>query len=214
MTSSASLRRVVSPARPVAVLLAMIVAFALAIFTVTPASAHIDMQGAEPPADAVVEVAPSQVVVLFSGEVSEAGSTLTVTGPDGQAADNGDGRLDLADTNRRTMTATLRPNLPTGVYTVSYSAFPADGHEAAAGSYTFTVGADVVPAAATPGATPVATPAGTPASTPIAVTGGPAASTSDAGTSLSPSNIALLIAAALAVVLGGGFAVTRASRRH
>ena len=213
MTSSASHHPVVSPIRLAAVALTIVAAFALAILTVTPASAHIDFQGAEPPADAMVEAAPAQVIVLFTGEVTEAGSTLTVAGPDGQPVDNGDGGLDLADTDRRTLTATLQPGLPAGIYTVTYSALPADGHEAVAGSYTFTVGAALVTGGATPGATPAATPVGTPAATPIAVSGGPAASTSDASAGPGPASIALLAAAAVAVVLGGGFAVSRASRK-
>ena len=213
MTSSAPHHPVVSPIRLAAVALTIVAAFALAMLAVSPVSAHIDLQGAEPPVDAVVGVAPAQVIALFSGEVAEAGSTLTVAGPDGQPVDNGDGRLDLNDPDRRTVMATLRADLPAGVYTVTYSAVPADGHEAAAGSYTFTVDAALVTGGATPGATPAATPVGTPAATPIAVSGGPAASTSDAGASPGPANIALLAASAVAVVLGGGFAISRASRK-
>ncbi len=137
MNAARSIRTPFSPIRLLAVALALVAGFALAAVVAVPASAHVVLQGAEPPVDATVEAAPAQVIVLFSGEVSESGSTLTVTGPDGQPADTGDGGLDLSSLDRNRLIVTLLPNLPTGLYTVSYSATPADGHEAAVGSYNF-----------------------------------------------------------------------------
>jgi methionine-rich copper-binding protein CopC len=206
-------RAAVSSPRLVALaaMLMAVVSFALA--GAVPASAHVVIQGAEPPADTTVATAPAQVVVLFSGEVAETGSTVTVTGPDGAAADNGDGHLDLNDLDRRTLVATLRPGLPDGVYSVNYTAYPADGHEPATGGYTFTVGAALdtaTPAALS--ATPAATPASTPIATPAAFADGRDASTNDPG--LGPSGLLLLVAAAAVVLLGGAAAILRASRRH
>ena len=213
MTVARSIRPLSAPLRPLAVAFALVVALALTAAVTIPASAHVDLQGAEPPVDAKVETAPAQVIVLFSGEVSESGSTLTVTGPDGQGADAGDGGLDLSSLDRNRMIVTLLPNLPTGLYTVTYSATPADGHEPAVGSYTFTVGAAAANGTlATPAATPVGTPAATPLATPAALGDAPAASTN--GDGLSATNLALLVAAALVALLGGGLAVLRASRRH
>ncbi len=210
MNVARSIRTPFSPIRLLAVALALVAGFALAAVVAVPASAHVVLQGAEPPVDATVEAAPAQVIVLFSGEVSESGSTLTVVGPDGQPADAGDGGLDLNSLDRNRMVVTLLPSLPAGLYTVSYSATPADGHEPAVGSYTFTLGV-ATGVLATPVATPVGTPDATPIATPIALGDAPAASAN--GDGLSTANL-LLVAAALAVLLGGGLAVIRATWRH
>ena len=199
--------------RLVALAATLVAALALTLVAAVPASAHVTFSGAEPPADSTVATAPTQVIVQLSGEVAETGSTVTVTGPDGAAADNGDGHLDLNDLDRRTVIATLRPGLPDGVYTLNYTAYPADGHEPAVGSYTFTVGAALGTAAgATPAATPGATPASTPIATPIAAGVQPDASTNGSGPA--GSSLVLLLVAAAVVLLGGGFAVVRAVRRH
>ncbi len=200
-------------ARMLAVALALVAGFALAGLIASPASAHVVLQGAEHPVDAVVPAAPTTIAVQMSGEILESGSTVTVTGPGGAPVDMGDGHLDLNDLNRRTLIATLQTGLPDGIYTVDYSAYPSDGHEPTVGSYTFTVG--TAGAAATPvlaGATPVGTPAATPIATPVVLGDTPAASTNSDG--LGTTNLSLLILAALVVLLGGGLAVVRASRRH
>lgn len=212
MKVACSIRTISAPLRLLAVALALVTGLALAAVVAIPASAHVEIQGAEPPVDATVEAAPAQVIVLFSGEVSESGSTLTVTGPDGLPADAGDGGLDLDSLDRNRLIVTLLPNLPTGLYTVTYSATPVDGHEPDVDSYTFTVGTAGTAALATPAATPVGTPAATPLATPMARGDAPAASAN--GDGFSTANLLLLIAAALAILLGGGLAVLRASRRH
>lgn len=205
--------RALSPVRLALVALAVVATLAIGLLAPYGASAHIVFQGAEPPADSVVAEVPATVSVLMSGEIAETGSTLTVAGPDGATADAGDGRLDLNDLDRRTLTVTLLPDLPDGTYTVTYTAFPTDGHEAAVGSYTFTVGAATDAAVlATPAATPGATPAGTPAATPIAVAGVAQGSTNDDGRGL--TSILLVIAAGALVIFGAGVAVTRGARRH
>lgn len=205
-------RTLTSPVRLLAVALALVAGLALTVLAASPASAHVVLQGAEPPVDSSVPTAPAQVMVLMSGEVSEAGSTLTVTGPDGQPADAGDGGLDLNSLNRDTLTVTLLPSLPNGLYTVNYSAAPADGHEPAVGSYTFTVGsADAattpVLAGATPAGTPAATPIATPgvstdgvASTPVAIAANDVSTVSEGGLT---RNHFLLIFAAAAILFGG-----------
>ena len=210
MTTSPQTGILFSPRRLVALAAMLVAAVSLALVVALPASAHVTFSGAEPPADSVVATAPTQVVVQFSGEVAETGSTVTVTGPDGAAADNGDGHLNLDDLDRRTVIATLRPDLPNGVYTVNYTGYPADGHEPAVGSYTFTVGAALDTATPT-GATPAATPAGTPAATPIAIGSSAGSSTNDARSNLTA--ILLLLAGVIVVLLGGGAAVVRAVRR-
>lgn len=212
MTITDQSRVAVSSPRLVALAAMLMAAVSFALAGAVPASAHVVIQGAEPPVDAVVATAPTQVIVLFSGEVAETGSTVTVTGPDGAAADIGDGHLDLDDLDRRTLVATLRPGLPDGVYSVNYTASPADGHEPATGGYTFTVGAALdtaTPAALS--ATPAATPATTPIATPAAFAEGRNGSTNDPGQGT--SGLLLLVAAAAVVLLGGG-TILRASRRH
>lgn len=194
------------------VLLALIAGLVLATLIAVPASAHVKLQGAEPPVDATVATAPATVTVLLSGEVSESGTTLSVVGPDGQPADTGDGGLDLNSLSRDTLTVTLLPDLPAGIYTVSYTATPADGHEPATGSYSFTVGtagaaATPVPVGATPAGTPASTPVATPmvapdgaATTPVAVEADRTLTIEDGGLT---RNHFLLIFAAAAVLFGG-----------
>lgn len=154
--------------------LAVMVTFAAALALVcallasSVASAHVVFQGSDPVANSTVPTAPTEVKVQFDGEISSSGSTLTVTGPDGQPVDNGDAHLDLNNLNRDTIVCTLKPDLGPGTYTVSYAGTPTDGHEPATGSYTFTVAGGPAMAGATPGATPVGTPIATPAATPIA----------------------------------------------
>ncbi len=194
------------PTRILAVAVLMVGLIAALALAVPSASAHVEMQGAEPPADSSVDAAPAVVQVLFTGEVLDT-STLTVAGPDGAVADAGDGGLDLASLDRNLLTVTLLPGLGDGVYTVTYTAYPSDGHEPTTGNYTFTVGTgtpamgEATPGAtpaATPGATPAATPGSTPEATPIAVADAGAAS------SAGDARVLGLIAAALAsiVVLG------------
>ncbi|HEV2529252.1 MAG TPA: copper resistance protein CopC [Thermomicrobiales bacterium] len=175
------------------------------IFASPSASAHVEMQGAEPPADSVVETAPATVQVLFTGEVLET-STLTVTGPDGVAADAGDGGLDFNSLDRNLLSVNLLPDQPDGVYTVIYTAYPSDGHEPTTGSYTFTVGSatpamtDATPGA-TPAATPGATPGSTPEATPIAVSANAdVASTTSDGRTLGLIGAALASIVALCVI--------------
>ena len=182
------------------VALALVVGLALAGLVASPASAHVTLQGAEPPAETVVPVAPATVTVLMSGEVSEGDSTtLTVAGPDGQPADAGDGGLDLNSLNRDTLVVTLLPNLPDGVYAVNYSAAPADGHEPAVGSYTFTVGTAAPATPVLAGATPAGTPAATPNATPVALAASDASTVEEGGLS---RNDFLLIFAVAAVLFG------------
>lgn len=205
-------RTLINPVRMLAVALALVTGLALAAFLASPASAHVVLQGAEPPVDATVATAPPMVTVLFSGEVSEAGSSLAVVGPAGQPADTGGGGLDLTSLNRDTLVVTLLPNLPNGIYTVNYSATPADGHEPATGSYSFTVGTAGV--AATPvlvGATPSATPASTPVATPMVAPDGaattPVAVEADRTLTIEDGGLTrnhfLLIFAAATVLFGG-----------
>src|SRR5215204_5725325 len=84
---------------------------------------------AEPPADAVVPVAPSTVHVWFTQELfrREGDNALEVLASDGTRVDLQDVQMD--DDDRTHLFVTLEGNLPGDVYTVRWRTLSADdGH--------------------------------------------------------------------------------------
>lgn len=138
----------------------------------SPALAHVEYASSEPAADSVLATAPRQAVVVFDGEISEAGSVLEVYGPDGSRVDNDDLRLDLDDLDRRRLIVSLPTGLGDGTYRVQVGGASMDGHTPELAEFPFTIAAaSATPplALATPLATPEATPASTPDATPVAL---------------------------------------------
>jgi methionine-rich copper-binding protein CopC len=111
----------------------------LALGVTQLALAHATLERAQPAPDANLHKVPARVTARFSQEVDPDGSQLLVAAPDGSAADTGDGGADLHDPDRLSLAATLKPNLPNGVYTVSWLTKSAIDGDVQSGSYTFTV---------------------------------------------------------------------------
>lgn len=100
-----------------------------------PAGAHASLQEAAPVADAIVDSAPSDVVLRFSEPVDVSLGRLRVTGPDGDRLDAGPPAA--ADGGRVIRTAVDEGGK--GSYYVEWSVVSLDGH-VLEGSFVFSVG--------------------------------------------------------------------------
>ena len=98
-----------------------------------PALAHDALLGSEPADGAVLTGAPGQIVLTFSGAQAGLGSEVAVVGPDG--ADWSDGPTQVSEA---VVTQPLRPDMPEGVYTVTFRSVSGDGHPVS-GTFTFSV---------------------------------------------------------------------------
>jgi hypothetical protein len=98
-----------------------------------PALAHDALLGSEPADGAVLTEAPSQIVLTFSGAQAGLGSEVAVVGPDGAAWSDGPAQVTEA-----VVTQPLRPDLPEGVYTVTFRSVSSDGHPVS-GAFSFSV---------------------------------------------------------------------------
>jgi methionine-rich copper-binding protein CopC len=161
------------------------------------ALAHATLELGVPAPGGSVHAVPERVTARFSQEVDPDGSQLLVAAPDGSAADTGDGGADLHDPDRQSLAATLKPNLPSGVYTVSWLTKSAVDGDVQSGSYTFTVDPNAPETAA---ASPVASP-----SAPVIAPTPTQRATAALGTNPSDDNGGLgrgaLIVGALAIVV-------------
>lgn len=134
------------------------------------ARAHAEYERSEPAADAVIPAAPPEVHIWFTEELfrRQDVNAIEVSGPDGNRVDQND--IQLEDDDRKHAFVSLQPNLPPGLYTVSWRNLSIeDGHEGS-GEFSFTVeaGAEEAPLQANPTAAqqPTAkTPTSIPAST-------------------------------------------------
>jgi len=107
----------------------LIVFVVLVLTQVVSVQAHeIEVERSDPPADAVLEQAPGEVVLWFNEEVQSDGSTVEVFNSQGERVDNQDGGVDLNDPAHASMRVTL-PSLPGGAYTVRWHALLPDGDE-------------------------------------------------------------------------------------
>jgi len=115
---------------------AMALVMALAAAT---ASAHEDPADSIPPDGSVVRTPPREVTITFPGELDAEGSSITVSGPDGDDVTADGAGVDLDNPDRNTLVAPLASDLPDGEYTVEWVALSlADGHETS-GDFSFTV---------------------------------------------------------------------------
>ncbi len=104
--------------KPIAVLAAAILM--LSVVSAGTVSAHAEIDRSAPEADATVTGSPSQVEIWFSQEITE-DAKIEVADASGKSVIAADSRLDLYDPDRKHMTVELLPNLPDGVYTVSWT---------------------------------------------------------------------------------------------
>ncbi|GGF57160.1 hypothetical protein GCM10011366_26270 [Ornithinimicrobium tianjinense] len=100
---------------------------------VGPAAAHDDLVGSEPTDGATVEQAPESLVLTFSGAVSELGTQVVVTGPDGSPVSEGEPAVDGDRVEQE-----LADDLAAGGYTVLWRVTSEDGHPIS-GELGFTV---------------------------------------------------------------------------
>lgn len=107
--------------------------FLVSIGWAAPALAHDALLGSEPADGAVLTEAPSQIVLTFSGAQAGVGSEVAVVGPDGAVWSDGPVQVSEA-----VVTQSLRPDMPEGVYTVTFRSVSGDGHPVS-GTFAFSV---------------------------------------------------------------------------
>ena len=110
---------------------------ALMLAGATSASAHAALLSSDPAQNAVVQTAPTQVVLHFSEQVTLATDDLRVFDPAGKRVDSGStGHNGGDDTTAR---VALASGLAQGTYTVAWRAVSADTHPVS-GAFTFSYG--------------------------------------------------------------------------
>ncbi|HET9442582.1 MAG TPA: copper resistance protein CopC, partial [Acidimicrobiales bacterium] len=101
-----------------------------------PASAHTELVSSRPAPQAVLPAAPATVTLEFSGSVEVGAEAVRVLDPAGRRADAG---AATTSAGGRTVSAPVRPDPGTGVFTVSWQVVAADGHPLR-GAFTFRAG--------------------------------------------------------------------------
>lgn len=133
--------------------LAAFCALLLAGLGALPAQAHSTLLSATPEDGSELDEAPDAVVLTFNEDITDLGTDIVVTGPDGEDATEGETEIDGAEVSRQ-----LAGELAAGEYSITWRAVSADGHPIDVES-TFTVlpgagtGADGEPAEDTGGST-------------------------------------------------------------
>lgn len=118
-----------------------LLATALTVALAAPAVGHDVLVGTDPADGAVLDAAPTQVVLTFAAEQAGVGAEVAVTGPDGGSWS--DGAAVVAGT---TVTQPLALGMPDGAYTVAWRSVAQDGHPVT-GVFAFTLDApDAEPA--------------------------------------------------------------------
>jgi methionine-rich copper-binding protein CopC len=130
-------------------LVSLLMVVIITAIDVSIAQADANYERAEPPAAAVIPVAPSEVHVWFTQELFRRASenTLEVIGPDGSRVDTEDVQMD--DDDRTHLFVSLADDLPPGLYTVRWRALSADDGHSSQGEFSFTVDPEAAPAAET-----------------------------------------------------------------
>lgn len=100
--------------------------------------AHAKLVRAEPAANSTLKTAPKAVRIWFTQELVPKRSTLSVLDARNRRVDDGKGGVDLADLDRKSMIARLKPLGP-GKYTVRWRTVSAEDRDVIEGSFRFTV---------------------------------------------------------------------------
>jgi methionine-rich copper-binding protein CopC len=159
-----------------------------------PASAHSQQVGSSPEADAVLSVAPTEVVVEFDSPLVDMGAAMAVRGEDDQSITTGPPVI-----GDRLLSVPVDPAAPPGQYTVAYRVVSEDGHTITS-TFTFEVAGE-----AATGVTGAST--ATPSAPVTASPDGGAGSPANAG--VSP----VLVASVAALAIGLAFIAAIALRR-
>src|SRR6266704_5301500 len=118
-------------------LVAAPLAICLLLFFPAVSEAHAILLRSDPPKDAVLNTAPSQVRMWFSEDLNPAFSTAVVVNANNQRVDKKDAHVSANNTQE--MDITLPPNLPPSVYVVVWRTDSANDWHILTGSFLFTV---------------------------------------------------------------------------
>jgi copper transport protein len=166
-------------------------AIALSAVALWPSAAlaHANLASSDPAQGAALDTAPDHVTLTFTEPPDPEISTIEILNSAG--AEVQEGQVQPVSGDRRSLQVALRPDLPDGVYTVSWRVFSiTDGHQTAQ-AFAFGVGVQASDVAV-PGGVDVST---TPGPSPLGV----------AGKALLYAGLALLLAAgALGLAVFGG----------
>lgn len=125
----------VSRGRLVGAWTTVLLAAAVAVTLASPAAGHDVLVGTDPADGAVLDAAPTQVVLTFAAEQAGVGAEVAVTGPDGTSWSDG-----AAVVTGTTVTQALAAGMPDGAYTVAWRSVAQDGHPVT-GTFAFTLDA-------------------------------------------------------------------------
>ncbi|HIZ37973.1 MAG TPA: copper resistance protein CopC [Candidatus Ruania gallistercoris] len=117
-------------------------ALLLAGLTALPAAAHSTLLSSTPEDGAELDEAPDAVVLTFNENITDLGTDIVISGPDGEDVAGGETEIDGPDVSRA-----LGDALTAGEYSVTWRAVSADGHPID-GELTFTLTEDAVAAGA------------------------------------------------------------------
>ena len=194
-----------------------LLAAAVTVVLASPAVGHDVLVGTDPADGAVLDAAPTQVVLTFAAEQAGVGAEVAVTDADGTSWS--DGAAVVAGT---TVTQALAAGMPDGAYAVAWRSVAQDGHPVT-GAFAFTLDAPDPEPTAEPTTEATASPADEPTDEPAdAGTQGAAPSAESTLTAVAPEDAEQsggwtpwhTAAAALVVALAAGVAVVqRRSRR-
>lgn len=170
-----------------------LVSIAVAGMVMAPgAFAHDQMVGSDPATGATVKASPTALVLMYSAELKNIGTTVVLTDSDGKKYDA------AATVSGQNLTVGVRDTLSDGEYTLEWRVVSSDGHpiegtSANGQALTFTVKGSS--AAATSSATASATASASTGSTSsTSASSASAAETSEAATSASTSAVAPTVA--------------------
>ena len=130
---------------------------ALTALGLVPAAAHDEVLSTSPEQGAVLESAPEQIELSYSGEIMDIGHQVLVTGPDGQSVTEGP----LERDGSQVIQPLAETGSEEGTYQVVWRVVSSDGHPIE-GTYTYEVGegADITTGAPSLSSTPTEAPTG------------------------------------------------------
>ena len=146
LTTTSALRRTAATVSAVSALTALGLA---------PAAAHDEVLNTSPEQNAVLESAPEQIELSYSGEIMDIGHQVLVTGPEGQSVTEGP----LERDGSQVVQPLAETGSEEGTYQVVWRVVSSDGHPIE-GTYTYQVGdgADTTTAAPSLSSTPTDAP--------------------------------------------------------
>ena len=128
---------------------------AMTALGLVPAAAHDEVLSTSPEQGAVLESAPEQIELSYSGEIMDIGHQVLVTGPEGQSVTEGP----LERDGSQVVQPLAETGSEEGTYQVVWRVVSSDGHPIE-GTYTYQVGdgADTTTAAPSLSSTPTDAP--------------------------------------------------------